>query len=275
MSSRPEDAAAAEGELVRIRRIEGLAAASLPCLERVQDDGWQLRYNGNVTRRCSSVLASEAGRDDLRAKLERAEAFYRDHGSAPRFQLTLASRPSGLEAALAARGYVRAPGAIVMTAPLVSVLASQAAHLETLRSTPDLSDAWLDALVAAGGQSETDKEVLRSTLGRCKQPASFMLLELDGVISAVALAVAADGFVGAFNVATLPERRRRGAAGALMRHLAAWGLLRGCEEASLQVHPGNAAAIALYRRCGFEAHHSYAYWAPSDARSEVDRSAPA
>ena len=48
-----------------------------------------------------------------------------------------------------------------------------------------------------------------------------------------------------------PAHRRRGMAGRLMKHWLAWAKDHGALEALLEVRPSNAAAIRLYRACGF------------------------
>ena len=54
-----------------------------------------------------------------------------------------------------------------------------------------------------------------------------------------------------YSVAVLPERQRRGIAGALVQH--ALGALRqlGCDKVNLQVRAGNEAVIAFYESLDF------------------------
>ena len=54
------------------------------------------------------------------------------------------------------------------------------------------------------------------------------------------------------NVATDPDFRRRGFAAAVIGELLAVAQSRGLREVTLEVRESNAAAIALYRRFGFE-----------------------
>ncbi|MEL6381259.1 MAG: GNAT family N-acetyltransferase [Cyanobacteria bacterium J06626_18] len=52
----------------------------------------------------------------------------------------------------------------------------------------------------------------------------------------------------------LPDHRRRGIATALLKIAQDWGTARGDQQIGLQVFADNAAAIALYRKLGFETH---------------------
>lgn len=54
------------------------------------------------------------------------------------------------------------------------------------------------------------------------------------------------------NVAVASSWRRRGIAGELLRHALEAGQAAGCREAVLEVRPLNQAALALYRRFGFQ-----------------------
>ena len=55
------------------------------------------------------------------------------------------------------------------------------------------------------------------------------------------------------NLCTDPEKRRRGLATALIRHVIAHARDRGARAAFLEVRPSNDAAVALYSREGFSA----------------------
>jgi ribosomal-protein-alanine N-acetyltransferase len=54
------------------------------------------------------------------------------------------------------------------------------------------------------------------------------------------------------NVAVRPESRRRGIAAQLLTAVLREGRRNGARLAFLEVRAGNAAALGLYRRCGFQ-----------------------
>lgn len=53
------------------------------------------------------------------------------------------------------------------------------------------------------------------------------------------------------NLAVLPERRRGGAASAMLERVLADGAARGAHRATLEVRASNTAALRLYERFGF------------------------
>jgi [ribosomal protein S18]-alanine N-acetyltransferase len=63
------------------------------------------------------------------------------------------------------------------------------------------------------------------------------------------------GEVHVLAIATHPDHRRRGIAGALLARALAQGRAAGAELATLEVRRSNAPAIALYERAGFRTVH--------------------
>lgn len=63
------------------------------------------------------------------------------------------------------------------------------------------------------------------------------------------------GEVHILAIATHPDHRRRGIAGALLAHALGEGRAAGAGLATLEVRRGNAPAIALYERAGFRTVH--------------------
>lgn len=97
--------------------------------------------------------------------------------------------------------------------------------------------------------------------GRVARPAAWVVLRREGVPAAVGHAVADDGLVGLFDVATAPAFRRGGLARRIIGALAAWGAEHGgARRCWLQVAPGNAGARALYGVLGMKEAYRYRYF---------------
>ncbi|HEX4252419.1 MAG TPA: GNAT family N-acetyltransferase [Pseudonocardia sp.] len=80
----------------------------------------------------------------------------------------------------------------------------------------------------------------------------------------VARLAVVDGHLHVARVEVTGPYRRRGLGVALMRAAAQWGMTRaGAQWCVLQVAEHNEAALALYRRLGFRAHHRYQYLRPA------------
>ena len=250
----------------RIAQLETLAADALPAQVCKPLDGWRLRYNARVTRRANSVLAEEqVGTIALADKLRQVEAFYANLGARARFQLCPASQPANLDKVLAKRGYLREPGAKVQVADLGKVTAnltpSKSAAVE-LSDQP--SDTWLEVFEAVEKTGD-DKQQVRREMFRALEQAAFVLVRLNAQPAAVGLGVYGGRHVGIFNMATLAEQRRRGAATAVLSELAQWGAAQGAHTLYLQVAAGNVTAQQAYARVGFETLYAYHYWNQAEA----------
>jgi N-acetylglutamate synthase len=211
-----------------------------------------LRFAHGVTARANSVwTAEDDGTLALDEKIETAERFYERHGVGPRFQLTPASLPAGVDGALDARGYRAATPVLVQTAPLRDVPESAAAVVE------HADDAWLETWVTARG---FDRDAaLAAAAGIFAPRGAFARLPTSGPPLAIGRAVVAGGFVGIFAMQTLPHARRRGYAREVLHALLRWGVQRGASEAYLQVEETNVPARALYDQYGFETAYPYVY----------------
>ena len=219
------------------QRIDAMADRAFPPAHRADLEGWVLRADGGTHRRNRSVWA-RAG-EGLPDRIARAEEWYAAHGLPARFQITPASRPGGLDDELQARGYgIEAPSA-VWTGDLAP-LARDGGHVAIAERA---DEAWL-------ALSGADAAVLE----RVRVPSAYVRSEVAAARGAL------DGeWLGIYEVATLPEARRRGAATAVIAALAAWGMARGAWRAYLMVEEDNSAAHGLYARLGFSRAYRYAY----------------
>ncbi len=70
-------------------------------------------------------------------------------------------------------------------------------------------------------------------------------------------------------MATHPDHRGRGVAGALLQHVLAEAARAGCTMATLEVRAGNRPAIALYERAGFKTIHVRARYYQDDGEDAL------
>jgi GNAT superfamily N-acetyltransferase len=212
-------------------------------------DGWRFRFAHGLTGRANSVWPNGAGGLSLAEKIARVEEWYRRRSVPPLFQLTAAAQPGGLDATLAARGYVvRGDRVSVQVAELAGVIERTAGEA-LLEGEPD--DAWV--ALWAGSRHFDRLEVVRALLSEGRS----VFARVRDV--AVGRGVAVGEWLGITSMATLPEARRRGHGRAILHTLARWGAAQGCGRALLQVECGTLAAEGLYAGAGFVPHHHYHY----------------
>jgi N-acetylglutamate synthase len=244
--------------------IERASARALPSRERAVDDGWWLRCDdGGVVRRANAVFAAERGRDPLPIKVERAEAWYAARGLPTRFQLSPASEPSSLAAALRSRGYrfetpvqvlqrSIAPSAEGRTSGTPASVADPDV-LPGVRCSTFVDAAWLAAYATTVPASEVAARIRLAATA----PAPRAYAGVGTV--ACGMAVLDGEWVGLFDLATAPAARRAGHATAVTAALLAWGARSGARRAYLQVAEANGVARSLYERLGFRLAYRYLY----------------
>lgn len=237
----------------RILELETLAAAAWPAAHREPLGGWALRYSGGGGRRANSAWT--AGHPGLAPEeaVARVEAFYRARGAPARFQIGPATRPDGLRALLAARGYLEEAPTEFRTAPLEALAAADEGV--GVADAPGLD--WL----ALWDRPERDALGL---LRGVTAPSAFAVLHDGRGPAAIGRGVLVGARLGVFDMLTRPDARRRGSATRVLGALAGWGLARGAERLFLQVEEANAAATALYARRGLRVHHGYRFMTRTD-----------
>lgn len=233
----------------RTDELEAVAYDFWRAPEVAEDDGWRLRFAHGVSGRANSVWPYDSGTLPLDDKIDRAEEWYRARGVPVLFQLTDASRPERLEAALIARGYDRGSGPVsVEVALLDDVLERTDGDADV---SEQLDDAWLE--LWAGSRGFGNHDVVRAIL-----TAGDAVFARVGDI-AVGRGVAVGEWLGITSMATLPEARRQGHARAIVYALARWADGRGCTHAMIQTEAANTPARTLYAHAGFVPHHEYRY----------------
>ena len=228
---------------------------------------WRLRCMHGVTNRANSVWAGpgEPAGGFARAIAE-VEAFYAERALPAIFQITPVADPR-LDALLAARGYGSFDAVSFQVADAARVAAIEPRPSASAACESALSDAWFEVSGRRGRFRGDEIAVYRAFLERLAGRAGFASacdpggeIAAAGIaIAAVGLTIAAPPLAGVFSMLTLPERRRRGLADAVLGASARFALTRGATRLYLQVEIENAAARALYARAGFAEAYRYHY----------------
>ncbi|MBM0238073.1 GNAT family N-acetyltransferase, partial [Micromonospora sp. ATA32] len=160
----------------------------------------------------------------------------------------LITRPAGPDGAVG-----DGPGRRMRPGSVAAESLAQHRPAVELAATP--SQAWL--AVAAGrkgGLPEAARHVLTAV-----DQVRFAHGYADGTLVAIGRGtVTGQGrWLGLSLIEVLPEARRQGLAGRVVRALADWAAEEGAGDAFLQVEQRNTPAVALYRALAFTTHHTY------------------
>jgi ribosomal protein S18 acetylase RimI-like enzyme len=237
--------------------MDELMYRAWPVADVVDFDGWVARRAAGVTQRANSVLPFGAP-GDLQNALSKVEEHYLDAGLAPRFHVSSASLPTGLDDLLAARGYQIGSPTLVQTADIGKVLEliPDDGRRVDISSTPD--DGWIDLWWREDGRGGADEQAIaRGILADGR--ALYASIREQGIVTAVARLALVDDWAGLYCVVVDPAFRRQGRALALIRGLLLEATSLGFDRAWLQVIAGNEPARALYARLGFETVSRYHY----------------
>jgi GNAT superfamily N-acetyltransferase len=248
--------------------IERIALGAWPGLEVGREGGWLVRCANGVTRRANSVWPNAKPPDgSLEECVTRIEAFYHSRGLPARFQICPAAQPAVLDEWLAQRGYRAVARTAVQTTSLLELrtrLGAQPQHEVHIEAMP--STEWWACYATADEVTPASVAGRQQICAAIEQSKAFATVFNGGSAIAVASAAVAAGWIGFFNIATLPSHRRMGAARAVMATLASWGEESGASDAYLQVMADNRAALRLYEELGFTTGYFYHYreepWSP-------------
>jgi N-acetylglutamate synthase len=237
-----------------IRQTEEHLINSWPSLRTVLCDGWVFREAMGYTKRANSASAL-AARGRFTRTLDQAERFYASAGCPTIFRLTpLAGQEP--DAILADRGYHVVDETIVMTAGLMDIGPIDV----TVTISSDCTETWENGYSDAHALSPAATRAHRAILDRIAPFSRAFAIAWDGEQSvAFGLGVAARDHLGLFDIVTVPEARRKGAAKRLVAALMQWGSEKGATTAWLSVIADNEPAKPLYAQLGFRELYRYHY----------------
>jgi N-acetylglutamate synthase len=241
--------------------LERSAAAHWRGTEEQWLGEWLLRAADGFTGRANSALALGDPGVPLDAALDFVSGWYRARGLPAMISVPLplaADGLDGLDAELTERAWATRPGpAFVMVADLpLAVAASGLPAGAEVAAEADPDAAWLARYHYRG--TDTQPPVMREVLTSAQDQA-FISIRTESEVMAIARLSIADGWAGLTAVEVNPGHRRAGLGLAITAAACAEAVRRDVRRVFLQVEVGNAAARALYERCGFRYSHRYHY----------------
>ena len=240
-----------------VRRLETHSARCWPATFVDSLHGWEIRRTPDIASgRVNSVnaIAPESGTFDL--VLERARSLFAEQDEWPLIRIHPLAGDEPVQR-LKDLGLQGEGETVVKTATLPKRGApSPGSCVVTGSMTAD----WLRVFGDAHDSREDECEAIARALSRVTVEQGFAVIYEEGRPVASGRGAVEDGWLGLFQISTLPAMRRRGFGASLVGSLLTWGLQAGAHNAYLQVETKNDIARRLYRNFGFNEAYRYSYW---------------
>lgn len=159
-----------------------------------------------------------------------------------------------LIAALTDRGFQRATPTVVIQADVSALTDRRIPPVMAFAVWPPLAiqrDIWVAGEIGAERQA---------VMHRVAGPKAALLGRIEDRAAGAGFVAIHSGVAMVHGIEILPDWRRKGLAGWMMRRAAVWARENGADRLALAVTRANAPAIALYRGLGFSDAGGYAYF---------------
>ena len=242
-------------DLAFIRHCEEITFNSWPALATLHVDGWIARFAHGVTGRSNSLNALCPGRRPLEDILGYVAPFYAARQLPMNLRLTPLC-PQGTREAVIAKGWRIEKESHVLCAPLSGSLEVDG----RVAISPASSEHWRRQYIKANPRFDPQRLGTIAAIHAAILPKTgFAILEEEGEVLALGLAVVEGAAVSLHEIATMGNVRGRGIGRRLVGSLLAWAFQEGATQAILQVQGDNEPAIKLYKSLGFAHVYDYAY----------------
>ena len=238
--------------------VESIERATLSAVSpETQEEisGWLLPFDSGTVGRAKSAVPLSHREPDATV-LAQIEGCYAAHGLPTVLRIPEVAAFAAFGEALTRSGYAAGRPTQVQCAAVSAIPRMPADASTNLATAPD--GDWA-AVFAGEGFDPVDGASRVKTLSRAPQ-ALFASLRENGRTVAAGMASFSHGWASVHGMRTAQDCRGRGLAGRVLSALADAAHSKGYERMFLQVEAHNAAALALYRKSGFEPAWTYAYW---------------
>jgi GNAT superfamily N-acetyltransferase len=230
-------------------RLELIAAAGWPPVEKSFLGDWQLRASDGWTGRGNSALAVGDPGVPVAAAVDAVTAWYTERGLRPMIAVPL---PLGrrVQPELDRRGWDTITPTLVQTAALADLPRADDPGVALLTEP---TEEWFAGVGGRKGGLPPAARTILTGVPSTRYAAGYDA----GSMVATARGTVTDGWLGITVVGVDPGQRRRGWARRLTLALVGWAAEAGAERAFLQVEESNTAARQLYEGLGFRTAHQY------------------
>ncbi len=250
-------------DLAKVRRLEAVGFRAWPAATVLYDGSWLCRLTaGHPSRRLNSVNPLDpSDYRDIAIRLEKAAKRFADYGR-PLLVRQTPLTPPQLIAFMDDAGWMDMGRTVVMMADLATLPRDEG--LDHLPSR-DVG-RFVDARLRVSGDDTALKPGLTEIINAIKPEAGLFIFEEPGFgPTAVTIAVQDNDLVGILQLGVAEERRGQGLGTGILHASLRWAKLKGARHAWVQVEADNTAALALYRRAGFQDVYEYSYREPASA----------
>ena len=239
-----------------IAALERACLTAVPAQRVAFDGNFVLRAFLGGTGRANAASSLRAEADpELPARIARIERLYRALKLPPRFRSTPLD-PPGMAELLTTRGFVTKDETIIFLAPIHGIARADLAA--RVLSAPD--EDWMAVTATAEHQVPARRAEKERAVSMMMVPAAW-LVSYEHAKPVACISVVADGpLAGFFDLAVVPEARRRGLGARITRAAALWAAEQGAQWLWAQVAAANQASCAAQQSLGMREVYRYVYF---------------
>ncbi len=250
-------------DLPKVRRLEAVGFRAWPAATVHYDGSWLCRLTaGHPSRRLNSLNPLDpSDTRDIEIRVEKAAKRFEDYGRPLLVRQTPLTPPPLIDF-MDEAGWANVGRTSVMMADLATLPRDEG--LDHLPSR-DVG-RFVDARIRVAGDDPALKPGLTEIINAIKPEAGLFIFEEPGFgPTAVTIAVQDNDIAGILQLGVAEEKRGQGLGTGILHASLRWAKLKGARHAWVQVEADNAAALALYRRAGFQDVYQYSYREPATA----------
>jgi ribosomal protein S18 acetylase RimI-like enzyme len=246
----------AAAKIPDVASLERACLTAVPAQRVAFDGSFVVRsFLGGTGRANAASSLWPADDRDLAARVARIEARYEAQDLPVRFR-SMPLDPPGLAEMLSARGYVTRDETIIFVVPAEDIARADADVV--VLPAPDAN--WMAVTATAEHQVPARRAEKERAVGMMMVPAAWLTLH-EASKPVACLSVVADGeLAGFFDLAVVPEARRRGLSARITRAAAHWARAQGARWIWAQVAANNQASCAAQQSLGMREAYRYVYY---------------